>query len=112
MKVSICCALAALYYCLNYGYYDYLEDADLEAIPFKKKYFTLQVKFHNIFANQGDFKTLQELSLVDRQRVIDYCKYRLGIITTLSTDADLERCSYGHSPGQFNSDPPLSDAGE
>lgn len=105
MKKIVLIILVVLYFVVNYGYYDYLEDADLEAIPFKKKYFTLQVKFHNIFANQGDFKTLQELSLVDKQRVIDYCKYRLGIIATLSTEADLERCSYGHSPGHFNSDP-------
>ena len=105
MKVLIYCALVALYFFLSYGYYDYLEDADLEAILFKKKYFTIQVKFYNIFANQGEGKTLQELSLVDKQRVIDYCKYRLGIITTLSTEADLERCSYGYDRGNFHSEP-------
>lgn len=112
MKRIVLIFLVVLYFVLNYGYYDYLEDADLETIPFKKKYLTLQIKFHNIFANQGEGKTLRELSLEDRQRVIDYCKYRLGIITALSTEADLERCSYGHSPGHFNSDPPLSNAGE
>jgi len=93
--------LIVAFFFINYGYYDYLEDADPEAIFFEKKYPTLQVKFYNIFANQSDGKRLNQLSSEDRDRVIAYCKYRLGIVTNLSSEEDLERCKYGNSPLHF-----------
>jgi hypothetical protein len=50
------------------------------------------MKFENIFANLRDDKKLSKLDIQERQKVIDYCKYRLGIDTTLETQDDLERC--------------------
>jgi hypothetical protein len=59
---------------------------------FIKKSPTFQVRFENIFAHQRTPKRLLELSLEERQRVINYCKYRLGIETHLETESDLDRC--------------------
>ncbi|MFJ3485445.1 hypothetical protein ACIPL1_18945 [Pseudomonas sp. NPDC090202] len=59
---------------------------------FIKKYPTFQVEFENLFANYKDHKALAELTPKERQKIIDYCKYRLGIITTLETQDDLESC--------------------
>ncbi len=53
---------------------------------------TLQIKFENIFANLRDDKELSELTHQERQIVMDYCKYRLGIETQLTTQGELERC--------------------
>lgn len=101
MKKAFVCLLVVLYFVLNYGYYIYIEDAEVERVFFKKKSITLQVRFDNIFANQGDDKVLSDLSSEERDKVINYCKYRLGIITELSTRCELERCKYGKTPLHF-----------
>jgi hypothetical protein len=74
------------------GYYDSIEDAEIHSNFFIKKKPTLQVKFFNMFANDADPKSLSQLTPQQRQRVIDYCHYRLGILTRLETEEDLTAC--------------------
>ena len=85
-------AIAALA-ALNIGYYEAVEEADLEIIPFLKKHPTFQIKFYNIHANNGDIRKLERLTDQQRKWLIDYCRYRLGIDTDLTTQADVEACS-------------------
>lgn len=74
------------------GYYIKYGEWTSEAIFFIKKYPTLQIKFKNILYENDDLNHIGKIN--DRRRgvVIDYCKYRLGIITSLKTQEDLERC--------------------
>ncbi|CAI8822577.1 Sigma-70 family RNA polymerase sigma factor [Pseudomonas chlororaphis] len=80
--------VAALYI----GFYEKMEDAYPEKVFFIKKSPTFQMKFENIFAYESDDKNLSELSDTERQLVIQYCKYRLGITTTLKSQDELEEC--------------------
>ncbi|WP_347911608.1 hypothetical protein [Pseudomonas grandcourensis] len=77
---------------LYIGFYEKMEDAYPEKVFFIKKSPTLQMKFENIFAYESDDKKLSELSDTERQLVIQYCKYRLGVITTLKSQNELEEC--------------------
>lgn len=104
MKTIIFIFLLVLYGVFNYGYYIYLEDAEPERIFFKKRFLSPQVRFDNIFANEADDVILEQLTFEQRNKVIVYCKYRLGIITELTNDADLERCKYGFGPKHFRSE--------
>ncbi|GFM67726.1 hypothetical protein PSCICJ_38440 [Pseudomonas cichorii] len=74
------------------GYYNSIEDAEIHSHFFIKKSPTLQIKFFNIYANNADPKHLAELDNQERQLVIDYCKYRLGIDVKLNTDDELDAC--------------------
>ncbi|CAI8740067.1 hypothetical protein D3C76_609590 [compost metagenome] len=74
------------------GFYEKMEDAYPEKVFFIKKSPALQMKFENIFAYESDDKKLSELTDTERQLVIQYCKYRLGIITTLKSQNELEAC--------------------
>ncbi|MBD8495784.1 hypothetical protein IFR09_17790 [Pseudomonas syringae] len=58
---------------------------------FIKKKPTLQVVFHRIFHPNFE-KSLHELTVQERQHVIDYCKYRLGIETDLNTVKAFKAC--------------------
>lgn len=93
MKQLIAAALLFLLAVLNIGYYEALEDGDVETIPFIKKHSTLQIKFYNIHANDGDTRKVERLTDEQRGWIIDYCHYRLGIETELVTQDDVERCS-------------------
>ncbi|MGY3174846.1 hypothetical protein ACVWYU_004262 [Pseudomonas sp. TE12234] len=77
---------------LYVGFYEKMEDAYPEKVFFIKKSPTLQMKFENVFAYESDDKKLSELSGTERQMVIQYCKYRLGIITMLKSQKELEAC--------------------
>lgn len=77
---------------LYIGFYARMEDAYPEKIFFIKKAPTFQIKFENIFAYESDDKELSELSDTERQLVIQYCKYRLGVTTTLINQNELEEC--------------------
>ncbi|MDR7107266.1 MULTISPECIES: hypothetical protein [Pseudomonas] len=77
---------------LYIGFYERMEDAYPEKVFFIKKYPTFQIKFENIFAYESDDKKLSELSDTERQLVIQYCKYRLGVTTTLKNQNELEEC--------------------
>lgn len=77
---------------LYIGFYEKMEDAYPEKVFFIKKSPTFQIKFENIFAYESDDKNLSELSETERQLVIQYCKYRLGVATTLKSQNELEKC--------------------
>ena len=90
-RLALVCVLGILLV-LNVGYYKALEDGDVETIWFLKKTPTLQVKFYNIHANDGEIRKVESLTEEQRTRIIDYCKYRLGISTSLTTQQDVETC--------------------
>ncbi|WP_253950524.1 hypothetical protein [Pseudomonas lijiangensis] len=77
---------------LYIGFYEKMEDAYPEKVFFIKKSPTLKMQFENIFAYESDDKKLSELSDTERQQVIQYCKYRLGVTTTLKNQNELEEC--------------------
>ena len=93
MKKLIAAALLALIAALYIGYYTALEDGDVETVLFIKKHPTFQIEFYNIHANDGDLHKLERLSPEQRKWITDYCRYRLGIDTDLTTQADVEMCS-------------------
>lgn len=78
---------------LYVGYYEALEDGDIETIVFIKKHPTFQIKFWNIHANDGEIRKVERLTAEERGWIIDYCRYRLGIDTDLKTQDDVEMCS-------------------
>lgn len=71
------------------GYYDALEDAETHKVYFIKTSPTFQVRFRQLFAND---KPLAQLSKQEREVVINYCKYRLGLETHLETQEELDVC--------------------
>jgi hypothetical protein len=77
---------------LNVGDYEALEDGDIETIVFIKKHPTFQMQFYNIHADDGEIRKIDRLTTEERGRIIDYCKYRLGIDTELKTQDDVEMC--------------------
>lgn len=92
MKKSIVITVLALLAVLYVGYYESLDDAEVNKVFFIKKSPTLQVKFRHLFANDADDKPLEKLTAEQREQVIDYCKYRLGIETALNNQEELEAC--------------------
>lgn len=92
MKKLFALIVLVLLTVLYVGYYQALEDGDIETILFLKKHPTLQVKFYNIHANDGEIRRVERLTQQERQWVIDYCWYRLGIHTELNTQNDVETC--------------------
>ena len=77
---------------LYVGYYEALEDGDIETILFIKKHPTFQMKFYNIHANDGEIRQVERFTEQERKWIIDYCRYRLGIDTDLKTQNDVEVC--------------------
>jgi hypothetical protein len=74
-----------------FGYYEHHEEIESFPVAFLKKAPTLQLKFYRVFHPNFE-KNLSELSGTQRQKVIDYCKYRLGIETLLETEEELRSC--------------------
>lgn len=74
------------------GYYETQWAEDNRLIFFIKKSPTFQIAFVNFFDSDADDKPLEKLTDQQRIHVIDYCKYRLGIDTTLASQAELEIC--------------------
>ncbi|WP_122208568.1 hypothetical protein [Pseudomonas viridiflava] len=77
---------------LYVGYYEALEDGDIETILFIKKHPTFQMRFFNIHANDGEIRKVELLTTEERKFIIDYCRYRLGVDTQLKTQSDVEVC--------------------
>lgn len=92
MKKLLIAAILALLTIFYVGYYEALEDGDIETILFIKKHPTLQMKFYNIHANDGEIRKVERLTDEERSLIIDYCRYRLGIDTELKTQDDVEVC--------------------
>jgi hypothetical protein len=90
MKYTMLAALISLLFVLNIGFYNEVSDGEVNQIFFIKKTPTLQIKFTNIHANDGNFRGVEKLTSVQRQDIIDYCKYRLGIDSKVATQADIE----------------------
>lgn len=82
----------ALVSVLYVAYYEALEDGDIETILFIKKPPTFQMKFYNIHANDGEIRKVERLTEEERNWIIDYYRYRLGINTDLKTQNDIEVC--------------------
>ncbi|WP_332766152.1 hypothetical protein [Pseudomonas koreensis] len=92
MKKLIALMVLILVSVLYLGYYEALEDGDIETILFIKKHPTFQMKFYNIHANDGEIRRVERLTDEERNWIIDYCRYRLGIDTDLKTQNDVEVC--------------------
>jgi len=92
MKKLIALLVLVLVTVLYVGYYEALEDGDIETILFIKKHPTFQMKFYNIHANDGEIRQVERLTEQEREWIIDYCRYRLGIDTDLKTQNDVEVC--------------------
>lgn len=73
-----------------YGLCQSYVDEDVQTTFFVKQYPTLQLKFYDPFANEGDDVPIDQLRAADRAGFADYCKYRFGITET-GTQA-LEKC--------------------
>ena len=93
MKLLVISGLGLIVGFLKIGYYFNYEDEETTAVFFVKQSPTFQLKFHHIFANEGDPIPLAHLRDDQRLKVIDYCKYRLGINTELADQAELDACS-------------------
>ncbi|GFM67725.1 hypothetical protein K5D57_01015 [Pseudomonas cichorii] len=92
MKKIIALLTLTLIAWLFIGCYESIDDAEVNTVFFIKKRPTLQLKFVNLFANDADDKKLHELNEEQRELVINYCKYRLGIETLLVNEAELGEC--------------------
>jgi hypothetical protein len=77
---------------LSVGYYTTLDIEDPLTFLFVKKYPTFQLRFENIYSDDAERKSLIELSEVDVRLIRDYCKYRLGVDTSLDTQQELDGC--------------------
>ncbi|EJZ57990.1 hypothetical protein JFU48_23550 [Pseudomonas sp. TH49] len=93
MKYFIFAGLVSLLIILNVGFYNEVSDGEVNRIFFIKKEPTLRVKFTNIHANDGNYRRVEKLTSEQRQDIIDYCKYRLGLDTKASTQAEIEMCA-------------------
>ncbi|PNG36475.1 MULTISPECIES: hypothetical protein [Pseudomonas] len=93
MKKLVFLLFLGLLVVLNVGYYTELEEAETHTRWFIKQSPTLRLEFFNIHANDGDYRRVEKLTPEYRQMIIDYCKYRLGIDTQVTAQADVERCA-------------------
>ena len=94
MKKLLFCILAFSYIVWDRSYYGYVEDIEGEKEVFEKKFFSMRTEFYDVFSMRDTDKRLDELDVDERQAVIDFCKYRLGIITKLASQAELEQCKW------------------
>lgn len=92
MRILVALVLVSLAGLLKIGYYEALEEGDVEKVFFIKRSLAFQVKFYNIHANDGEVRKVGDLTEEQRDKIIDYCKYRLGIETRLATQSDVELC--------------------
>lgn len=92
MKKLIVLIFLILVTVLNVGYYEALEDGDIETILFIKKHPTFQMKFYNIHANDGEIRKVERLTEGECNWIIDHCRYLLGIDTELKIQYDVEVC--------------------
>lgn len=72
------------------GYVNSYLDHEVQTTTFVKQYPTLQMRFYDPFANEGDDVPIDQLASIDRAHFADYCKYRFGVIER-STQA-LKEC--------------------
>lgn len=92
MKKLLIAAILVVTTMLYVGYNEALEDGDIETIVFIKKHPTFQIKFYNIHANDGEIRKGRAPGGGGAGGISDYCWYRLGIATDLSTQDDVDMC--------------------
>lgn len=85
--------MLGFYTWLNFGYYRSADEFGSEVVFFKKKFATAKIEFHNIHANSEDVRNIDLISMRDKSDIVEYCKYRLGIITQLETQEEVIRCA-------------------
>ena len=90
MKKLLIAAVLVMLAVLYAGYYEALEDGDIETVVFIKEHPTFQMKFYNIHANDGEIRQVEHHTDKERKLIIGYCRYRLGIDTELKTQNDVE----------------------
>jgi hypothetical protein len=61
------------------GYVNSYLDHETQTTFFLKRFPTLQTRFYDPFANEGDDEPIDQLTPIDRAHLADYCKYRFGI---------------------------------
>ncbi|MCV4273447.1 hypothetical protein OH710_12430 [Pseudomonas capsici] len=93
MKYLILASLLSAIAILNIGFYNEVSDGEVNKVFFIKKHLTFRVQFTNIHANDGNHRKVEKLTSEQRQNIIDYCKYRLGIETQVTTQADIGTCA-------------------
>jgi hypothetical protein len=93
MNYFILAGVLTLLAILNVGYYEADSEFERYTTFFVKKTPALRVKFFNINANYEDYWRIETLSDEQRQKIKDYCKYRLGIETEVKTQADIVMCA-------------------
>lgn len=77
---------------LSTGFYKTRFAEDNRLVFFIKAQPSFQVQFVNPFATDADSKKLSKMNAEERQEVIDYCRYGLGIETALKTQEELDNC--------------------
>ncbi|KQQ49975.1 hypothetical protein ASF84_22530 [Pseudomonas sp. Leaf127] len=84
--------MAAIFIIISFvGYYEHFGENSVHPVIFIKKKPTLQIIFHRVF--HPNFETgLHELTDTQRQQMIDYCIYRLGLETQLKTEKEFRAC--------------------
>lgn len=92
MKIALSVAVLFGLLHLFVGYYVSSDVEDGQVVLFLKRSPTLKVKFENLYTRDSDEVFLHDLNVVERNVVMDYCKYRLGIDTRLQTQSELDAC--------------------
>lgn len=79
------------------GFYETHWAEDNKIVFFIKKKPTLQIEFVNFFATDSEDKSkLHKLDKNERQLVIDYCKYHLGIEIEMKNQEEMDSCDQGY----------------
>jgi hypothetical protein len=76
---AIACVVIVVVMVAYTGYVNSYLDHETQTTFFLKRFPTLQTKFYDPFANEGDDEPIEQLAAIDRARFVDYCKYRFGI---------------------------------
>lgn len=92
MKKSIAALTLIFLAHLYIGYYTDQGVHGGDTVFFIKKHPTLQMRFKNLYTRDGDYTPLEKMNMVEANIIIDYCRYRLGINTRLTTQEELDAC--------------------
>jgi len=91
LKYLIPFAVGVLILILNVGYYVEADENSSERRYFLKKTATFQLKFRSLYSHVS--WRYDVLTVDQKKELIEYCKYRWGIVTDLDYPSELEACS-------------------
>ncbi|HEX8542141.1 MAG TPA: hypothetical protein VF671_10585 [Pseudomonas sp.] len=91
LKYLIPLVLAVLVLVLNVGYYVEVDENSEGRQYFIKRALTFQVKFRSLYSHWT--WSYDALTIEQKQELVDYCKYRWGIVTDLDHADELKTCS-------------------